>query len=358
MEKKFGSSPRIYGTGLISLDVVVCADANNLCHYSTGGTCGNVLSILSYLGWQAFPIARLNSSAASSRIRSDLLHWGVKLEYSEQTPVTNAPIVIQKNSTDRNGQPTHRFYFRKCPQCGGSLSFYKPVRLSATKILKEEIASGDVFFFDRVSAGALDLARHFKMHEALIIFEPSTPSTKVKRNQFIEALQLADIIKYPGKRARSSMPDLRGYTSAILEIQTLGEQGLRFRTHIECKLKRSWKTLRAFRTRTMGDTCGCGDWTTAGVMSKLHEEGFKNIKQLSEKKIAQAFEYGQALAAWNCGYVGARGGMYCVSKDEFNIAIEQILLGRELKMDSSFGRPVNKHVVNTGFCATCSGFSH
>ncbi len=43
-------NPKIIGTGLIALDVIVNAEHNREPFFQAGGTCGNVLSILSFLG--------------------------------------------------------------------------------------------------------------------------------------------------------------------------------------------------------------------------------------------------------------------------------------------------------------------
>jgi hypothetical protein len=45
--------PRAFGIGLIALDLVMGADRESSVRSWAGGTCGNVLSILAYLGWDA-----------------------------------------------------------------------------------------------------------------------------------------------------------------------------------------------------------------------------------------------------------------------------------------------------------------
>ena len=50
------------GAGLISLDVLIREGRKIPVSYYVGGTCGNVMMILSYLGWDAYPIARLDST--------------------------------------------------------------------------------------------------------------------------------------------------------------------------------------------------------------------------------------------------------------------------------------------------------
>lgn len=50
------------GAGLISLDVLIRDGANLPVSYYVGGTCGNVMMILSYMGWDAYPISRLDGT--------------------------------------------------------------------------------------------------------------------------------------------------------------------------------------------------------------------------------------------------------------------------------------------------------
>jgi fructokinase len=44
-------------------------------------------------------------------------------------------------------------------------------------------------------------------------------------------------------------------------------------------------------------------------------------------QLTRAFRYGQALAAWNCGFEGARGGMYASTRSSFERQIEKLLAG-------------------------------
>ncbi|NJR56859.1 MAG: hypothetical protein HC768_21350 [Acaryochloris sp. CRU_2_0] len=57
LSKKF--SPIAIGTGLLALDVVFSDRLNDPLGLWAGGTFGNVMVALSYLGWDSYPIARL-----------------------------------------------------------------------------------------------------------------------------------------------------------------------------------------------------------------------------------------------------------------------------------------------------------
>jgi sugar/nucleoside kinase (ribokinase family) len=69
-------TPVIVGTGLVALDVVMNTDVHRPPRLWAGGTCGNVLTILRYLGWQAYPVARLNEDPPSKHLLRDLRKWG------------------------------------------------------------------------------------------------------------------------------------------------------------------------------------------------------------------------------------------------------------------------------------------
>ncbi len=57
------------------------------------------------------------------------------------------------------------------------------------------------------------------------------------------------------------------------------------------------------------DTCGAGDWLTSGILFGLreHAEGLEvGAGRCAEKILRSA----QQLAAWSCGFAGARGALY------------------------------------------------
>ena len=56
--------PVVAGTGLVALDVVINHATGSPQKVFAGGTCGNVLTILSYLGWLSYPIARMDRDAS------------------------------------------------------------------------------------------------------------------------------------------------------------------------------------------------------------------------------------------------------------------------------------------------------
>jgi len=342
---KIPSKPTAYGTGLIALDIVISSNPEVPTRQWAGGTCGNVLTILSYLGWNAYPIARLNNEPSSVHAKHDLQRWKVCQDFVEMEPVASIPVITQENTTDGNGQPRHRFHWKNCPKCGSWLPNYKPVTLKAVETLKESVSTADIFFFDRTSPGALEMARHFKSIGSAIFFEPSA---KGDPKHFREAIALSDIIKYSDQRFSDVITrDIEEHRPA-LEIQTLGGNGLRFRS----RRQKNWAHLPAHKAIDMVDSSGCGDWTTAGIINNLFSKDSHALGKLKKDEIQDAMHYGQALGAWNCGFEGARGGMYQMTFKAFEEDIRAILKGGAY-------RPRNKskqdylESASDGLCPAC-----
>ena len=158
---------------------------------------------------------------------------------------------------------------------------------------------------------------------AIVMFEPSGKSDP---KLFAEALQLAHIVKYADQRLSEAGGAMTGDSATILEIQTMGIEGLRYR-HRLSNLS-DWTHLPAVNAPQFLDSCGSGDWCSAGLLSKIAGAGLSGLKSTSIESLTNALRYGQALAAWNCAFEGARGGMYAVERDLFDDLIRQILDGR------------------------------
>lgn len=299
------TAPRVVGTGLIALDLVISADPQRPIQSWAGGTCGNVLSILAYMGWDSFPIARLNHDAAAQRVAADLGRWGVHLDLVHSEPTVSTPIIIQENHVSRAGVPRHKFTWT-CPRCGNWLPGFRPITRSAVDNARSAVEDAAVFFLDRLSRAALTLAHHAASHGALVVFEPSGKSDP---KLFHEATQIAHIVKYADQRLSDAGGTMSDNTATLLEVQTLGSRGLRFRHKGENDVS-EWIELDAAVATDVVDTCGSGDWCTAGLLSRVGTAGLAGFTALSRAHISEALQYGQTLAAWNCGYEGARGGMY------------------------------------------------
>ena len=138
--------PTIVGSGLLALDVVVSDSSHSKAQYFAGGTCGNVLTILSYLGWDAKPISRLKDDIPSEWLVDDLSKWGVDCSLVTRTEDGSTPVIIQSIRESDSGERTHSFSLR-CPCCGAYLPGYKPILGTAADEYSLSLGSRQVFFF-------------------------------------------------------------------------------------------------------------------------------------------------------------------------------------------------------------------
>lgn len=340
--------PVVVGTGLIALDVVIDDDAEQASRVWAGGTCGNVITILSYLGWRALPVARLNGDAASECIRKDLNYWGVSLDFVSLQPSSSAPIFVQQIRKDAEGKRVHRFS-RNCPKCGTWLPSYKAVLASTVHEVVERINTLEVFFLDRVSRGTLILAKESAAKGALVFFEPSSIGDP---DLFREALSISHIVKYSHDRIKD-LDELQSIHAPLLVIETLGRKGLRYRSKLGDFNTRGWQHLDPYEMISIQDTAGAGDWCTAGIIHALGQIGAKGLPDVTPTQLQDALFFGQALAAWNCGFLGARGGMYQVDKDTFRCQVERIMLGGKLDTSSSNLNYSSVQDIFENICSEC-----
>jgi len=304
---KSQQKPRLIATGFYALDIVFGLDDPTPKFYA-GGTCGNVVAGLAFLGWDATPVARLGHDVAGDFVRQDLERWGVDTSLLGLTPSGATPIVLEKIQLSKNGMPKHRFLWN-CPDCGSYFPPFKPVLRTQVEDLKKKLGCPEVFYVDRVSRSTVELAKYFRGEDSLVYFEPSAAGDP---KLFREMLQVCDVLKYSAQRARSFAELLRDHT-AYLEIETLGEDGLRFRTR---RAFASWHSVAAYEVR-IKDTAGSGDWTSVGLVSEMLVEGKRALEKSTKRSISSCLERAQALAALNCQFEGPRGGMYQLSKNRF-----------------------------------------
>lgn len=322
MSRESAHRPTVFGTGLIALDLVISADQIVPVHAWAGGTCGNVLAILALLGWNAFPVARLNEDAASQRVRADFKKWGVHLDFASCSPTTDTPIIIQHILRSGDGTPRHRFSW-SCPHCGSWLPSFKPVTVGGAAAVIEHLSRAQAFFLDRLSPASVLMARKAANSGAVVIFEPSA---KCDERQLSEVVKIAHVIKYSDDRFASIKGAMGPSSATLLEVQTFGAQGLRYRHRLGSAAPK-WSQLDAVPAPTLADTCGSGDWCTAGLISIACVDGVDGLRRGGARLVNEALRFGQKLAAWNIGFEGARGGMYAVERTTLERLLKNLAAG-------------------------------
>ena len=307
--------PTCLGSGLVVLDVILRANSTKP-EFFAGGSCCNVLTILAYLGWRSFPIARLGCDIEGNRIVEDMRMWGVRDRFIEKDHEMHSPRIIHKIYAGNN--PKHSFSL-KCFH-GRWLPRQKSFRLDSLKRIESKLPSADIFYFDRATPSSLKLALRQKEMGALIVFEP--PKLLHNKN-FKACLEISDVLKHCYD---SELEDWQ-YTRPPIEIQTRGKMGLRYRANMLSQTK--WTALPAFNVNKLTDAAGSGDWLTAGLIHALRYNGRKG--RITNKNLQDALLFGQCLAALNCHYSGARGLMYNILPNQLRALVSTVMVGRSPK---------------------------
>lgn len=301
---------RAVGTGFIVLDVIRRLDggAGSLDERRrAGGTCGNVLAILAFLGHRAEAVGRAGADVFGRELADDLGRWGVGTAHIEAEPGRPTPVVLEEIYRDARGNPRHRFP-QRCGACGARLPGYRPLTVARAAAAAEALGAHDVLFFDRASPGAVDLARRGREAGALVVFEPTGVGDP---GAFARALAAAHVVKYPDAR-RGALGEAVGRAAPVAQVETRGARGLRVRVR-----GGRWRELGAATARDLRDASGSGDWCTAGLLHHLASAGLRGGGACEDEgAVLAALRAGQALAALNCGYHGARGAMYALSRAE------------------------------------------
>lgn len=290
------------GVGLVALDVLLNCNPQTPARYFAGGSCGNVMAVLSYLGWNTYPIARLKNNKAAEILIEDLAKFGVSPSLISIQSDGSTPIIIHRVLKDKEGRPKHRFEFRD-PDTGKYLPSYKPVLSAKVDMILENKPGAKVLYIDRVNRASLDIAEKSKQEGSVIFFEPSSLKNDAQTR---ECLLYADIVKFAHDRI-SDYDSFFPICGRLLEIRTLGASGLEYRKNGDC----AWRYIPAYKIDCVVDAAGSGDWCTSGIIHKLF--GSKSYKNFTDDDIETALKFGQALGAINCGFMGARGIMYAMT---------------------------------------------
>lgn len=310
ISRKRTSKAICFGTGLVALDVIMNGNPNTQPRFLAGGSCGNVMAILSFLGWRSYPIARLSNRLSANLLFSDLRNHRVNLDLISQSDDGSTPVIIHRILKDSENNPKHRFEFR-IPKTSIWFPSYKPVLSNKVTEISTFPLVPKVFYFDRVSRGAIDLAKHYKESGSLIFFEPSSIT---EEKQFKECLSLADILKFSNDRL-PEFKDLYPTRQVAIEIETLGANGLLYRSFRN--KSDDWRFIPALSIEDAIDNAGAGDWCSAGIIHTLHERFNQSIlSTITISKLEQAIVFGQFLSALNCKFYGARGLMYNLTYNE------------------------------------------
>lgn len=288
----------VLGAGLISLDVLIWDGKRIPVAYYVGGTCGNVMMILAHMGWESYPIARLDGTRDTERVLADMLKHHVHTDFVSNSD-GKTPVIVQRNFITKDGTPTHKFESRN--NIGRFYLDFRSLTMKQADAVIEKIDfAPKVYFFDRVSPAIQKLATAFKEMGSVIFFEPSSRGGDVKR--FTQCIEIADIVKFSDQRIMDT--EQFDALNDKLIIQTQGAKGLSY------KLNSDWTHLDPVLNEHVVDTAGAGDWTAAALINILFKDRtVKSLSSFSKTEIETALNEAQKVGAQSCSYEGARGMM-------------------------------------------------
>ena len=294
------------GAGLVVLDVIYPPAGGGAPRCCAGGSCCNVLTILAWLGWRSCPVARLGDDPDAGEIMRDMSRAGVDLSHVARDPLIATPRIIQRSLGGPS--PRHGFFFR-CGH-GRRLPRWRPPDGAGRSAALDGVPVPDVFYFDRATPGALDMAGRCRRAGALVVFEPPRWS---KRPAFGRCMRLADVVKGCGDgRGPRFAPWTDAPAEGQLRIATISAAGLEYEARLGGRAFGG--RLPAVRAGgPVADAAGSGDWLTAGFLHALPARaagGRGGLAGASRASLERALVFGQSLAAINCLYSGARGAMY------------------------------------------------
>ena len=291
------------GAGMTTLDMVY--NGSGRPDVYAGGSCTNVLTILSWLGWRAVNVARLGADPEGKTVIADMARWGVVTDHISMEKGIETPRIIE--SVDPEGK--HSFSL-KCRH-GKWLPWHRPFLLRKVGGVFDVVGVPDVFYFDRATPAALEMARHFGEMGSVVVFEPQRINNK---RIFAECLKATDVLKHCRRQAER---DADHGIIPPLEIQTMGSDGLRYRAGF---LNGGWRHMVAVKAAGIVDAAGSGDCLTAGFLNMIGRPW-----DSTRQEIEKALRFGQALAAINCGFAGPRGIMYGMSAGALSSCIGSIV---------------------------------
>ena len=332
--------PVCLGTGFVSLDIVKGQRGD---FAAAGGSCGNVMTILAWLGWSSTPAARLGADPAGNFLTQELTEEGLDTTYVSNEKKVASPIVIHKFVETTDGDRSHRFSL-SCPDCGTWLPRFRSMTLGQADHVAATAPRPNVFYFDRVSPASLKLAEWARNRGALIVFEPSGIGDE---RAIQRAVDVCHVLKYSNERL-GHVPDLAAATAPRLIIETFGGAGLRVRW------RSRWSTLTAFKAPRFVDAAGSGDWCSAGLIHQLGQRGAVELDQIRKPQLESALRFGQALAAINCAFEGARGAMMALTHGEINRVLQKLESNQDSELPDWKSVDHQNHPLPRNLCGSCT----
>ena len=298
---------RCVGSGNYNLDTIVVREypdgpagkrfTDRVVAEEVGGTCGNVMCLLSSFGFESYPQVSLDDSPEGRKIKADLEWYGCDTRFVTNTPDGGTTLLRVTHKQNPDGTP--KIAVRVGSPGGSRFPKRKFLRVrdeapAFVEALTAEFIP-DFYFFDAPAAGHRHIARDLRAKGTVVWFEPSGVST----NADLESIALSDIVKF----SNEEIPDASfadGFHDKLF-VQTLGKDGLRYKFR-----DGQWKTLPPVPVKKVVDTEGAGDCATAGAIYTIARSG-KRFDELEEEDIVHVLTEAQHFSAEKLALLGSKG---------------------------------------------------
>ena len=292
----------IIGSGIYNLDTIAVRDYpewprlrpfnDNVVLEEVGGTCGNVMSILAWMGWDAKPLACLDDSPEGLKITEDLKRYGCDCRYVTNTPGGGTTLLRCTHKKTADGE--HVMSVRAGSPGGSRFPkrHFLRARDEAPAFLESIDEAPAVFFFDDPAAGNRLIAKGLRERGSLVYFEPS----KVVTNTDLEAVAISDVIKFSDE----NVPDVSfvdAYKDKVF-IQSMGAKGARFKFKGE-----PWVMIEDATNESVVDTEGAGDWLSSEYINAIIGVG----KDFTYEDVRNALLTAMGWAGVSVRYMGSKG---------------------------------------------------
>ena len=315
------------GTGNFSYDIITQQEYPNgfvvgkrnkveerILKMEIGNTCGNVMTMLPYLGVKTFPVAKLDMSPQGYQMKRDMKGYGADVRFVSNTLSGATTILRCVHKLDKDGKPTmgHKGSTAGKPWNGPSA---RPARKYLSSQNGEVDAmvdsldfTPDVFFFDIVQAGHRLLAERLREKGTLVYFEGDSNWSRIQDEKqrlaayraFLRCVEASDVVKMSGELVKDlSFAD--AYTDKLF-IQTLGAEGLRFKLG-----GGEWIKLAPIMNPDYVDYEGAGDWTSTTLIAALCSRNMMKVKDMTEEAVKEVLMMAQTMASYSVGFYGSKG---------------------------------------------------
>jgi len=290
------------GIGFAGLDII---KYNKQELILPGGTCANVLSVLSsVLNWSS-DIVKCKYNDVWDRY-IDALWSSIGVNVLECHDVDfGIPRVVQ---TIRG---TEQHSYTTCPYCHTKL--VKIVLPTERKIkISIEKKEYDLLFFDRISPGTKYLLDLFNQQDKWTFYEPN--GMRIYKT-WVKNISTCDIVKFSDSRIpklyyEKLIQDLNNmqHKTKIIII-THAEKGFSYSLVSKGELS-MFKTIPVSPFQQVLDPSGAGDWASAGFIHKFLQSYHTPTEEIDEKSIVDSLIFGHSLAEIGCNSIGALGKIF------------------------------------------------